>query len=104
MGKDDEHVLAGLLRSDRVDKELVDLGVVHVKVSSEDSPEDSLKGGHPGSVDCSRHKLEVVAVGSPASNSAFVRMEVGRSSVEQRSGPFVVVKRGSDLSLSSFSL
>jgi hypothetical protein len=74
VGKDDEYVLVGLLASDRVDKGFLnfwnsathlDSGrrtltrIVHVQVTPEDSPKNSLKSGHLGPLDGTRNKLEI---------------------------------------------
>jgi hypothetical protein len=49
--KDDEHVLVGQAAGRSVDEGLGNVGVVHVKVSTGDAPEHTLKGWQTGLVD-----------------------------------------------------
>jgi hypothetical protein len=51
MGKDDKDVLVRLFPVGGVDERFLDLGIVHVEVTSEDPPEDAFKDGHPGAFD-----------------------------------------------------
>lgn len=99
MSKDDEDVLPGLGSGDGVDKELIDLGVVHVEVSSKDSPEDSLEGRHSKSIDGSGDELEVVASCEAGVGGSLV---VGLT-FEERDGSFVI-EGGADLGLTTFGL
>lgn len=56
MGEDDEDVLSSLLASDRVDEGLDNIGVIHVKVASKDTPQNTLERRQPGALDRSRHE------------------------------------------------
>lgn len=51
VGEDDEDVLADFGSGGGVDEDLVDVGVVHVKIAAQDTPEDSLKGRNTSAVD-----------------------------------------------------
>lgn len=51
MGEDDEDVLADFGSSGWVDEDLLDVGVVHIKVATQDTPEDSFKGRNTTAVD-----------------------------------------------------
>jgi hypothetical protein len=51
MGEDDEDVLARFSTADRINEGLDDVGMVHVEITAENTPEDSLKGGDADSVE-----------------------------------------------------
>lgn len=44
VSKDEEHILAGLVASGRIDKGLGNVGVVHVQVATKKAPENALEG------------------------------------------------------------
>lgn len=53
MCEDDEYVLPGLRSSSRVDEDLVNVGVVHIQIATQDTPEDPLERRDTSSVDSS---------------------------------------------------
>jgi hypothetical protein len=57
--EDDEDILAGRLLLARLLEGFLDLSVVHVEVSTQYAPEDTLEGGHSSTIDCTGDELEV---------------------------------------------
>ena len=56
MGKDNEDVFAGLLPRNGVHKGLVDVGVIHIEISTEDAPENTFECRHTGTLDGARNE------------------------------------------------
>lgn len=65
MSEDDEDVLARLGTSRRVDKRFSDVGMVHVQIATENTPEHTFKGGKPSAVNgTSNEPVQGVNAGS----------------------------------------
>lgn len=59
VSENDENILECLLSRNSVDKRLLNFRVVHVEVTSQDSPKNTLKCGHSGTINGARDKFEI---------------------------------------------
>lgn len=92
MSKDDKNILGDGLVGGRVDERLGDLGLVHVKVTTESSPENTLKGGNTVSGNDTSYKANIHAGEGPLHiGSAVVVFDI----LQERG--VVVVDRGANL-------
>lgn len=73
--------------------------VIHVEVTAEDAPEDTLKCGHPAALDRARHEFKIEAGDALAGQGAVLggMLEQGRRAV-------AVIERRPDLRVSVFGL